>query len=276
MAKGISIHIGLDFVDEQHYGATHTLPFCTNDAKAMEAIASQIGYESYVLLNENATSHRFFYFLSEASASLEMDDILFISFSGHGSLVKDINGDEEDGSDETLVFFDRMVVDDELYQRWNKFKKGVRILFISDSCHSGTITKELYKSLWGDLFHQQQKRDEDKGMNKVYLRNKDMYDSQLIDIPAHPKTPVMCSVLLLSACQEDQVAAATGSEGSVLSPFTEILLDSWADGRFEGNYKDFYSIIRKEIRRLNLRQRPNYNIVGMKHPYFEQQIPFSI
>ncbi len=45
--------------------------------------------------------------------------------------------------DETWVCYDRQLVDDELYELWGKFKSGVRILALSDSCHSGTVTRKI-------------------------------------------------------------------------------------------------------------------------------------
>ncbi len=56
----------------------------------------------------------------------------------------DRNGEgEEDRSDETWVAFDRQIVDDELYALWGKFAPGVRILVLSDSCHSGTANRSI-------------------------------------------------------------------------------------------------------------------------------------
>jgi hypothetical protein len=50
---------------------------------------------------------------------------------------------EEDQLSETWVCWDRQLIDNELYALWGSFQPGVRILVISDSCHSGTVTREL-------------------------------------------------------------------------------------------------------------------------------------
>jgi hypothetical protein len=42
--------------------------------------------------------------------------------------------------DETWVCYDRQLIDDQLYELWGKFKASVRILVLSDSCHSGTVS----------------------------------------------------------------------------------------------------------------------------------------
>jgi len=71
-------------------------------------------------------------------------DHLFFHYSGHGSQVKDLSGDEEDGFDETLVPLDfqkaGQIVDDELHDKMVKpLTKGIRLTAIFDCCHSGTV-----------------------------------------------------------------------------------------------------------------------------------------
>jgi hypothetical protein len=41
------------------------------------------------------------------------------------------------------VLYDRQLIDNELYALWARFRPGVRICVISDSCHSGTVTRDL-------------------------------------------------------------------------------------------------------------------------------------
>ena len=70
-------------------------------------------------------------------------DFFLCTYSGHGGQVRDKNHEEEsDRSDETWVLYDRQLVDDELYALWATFKPGVRVVILSDSCHSGSVTKE--------------------------------------------------------------------------------------------------------------------------------------
>ena len=74
------------------------------------------------------------------------DDVVLIYFSGHGSQVVDRNGDEIDGKDETLVFFDSRTdnrcdfLDDEFYQLIQRIQ-AKHIVVILDACHSGSATK---------------------------------------------------------------------------------------------------------------------------------------
>src|SRR5215813_12350718 len=147
MAKGISIHIGLNHVDPKHYeGWDGKLTACEADAKDMRALGKKQGFAvGAMLLSERATADAVTAALASAAKQLGKGDILFLTYSGHGGQVRDTNGDEKDNDrmDETWVLFDREFVDDELYNLWSKFKPGVRILVLSDSCHSGTVTRDI-------------------------------------------------------------------------------------------------------------------------------------
>jgi hypothetical protein len=147
MAQGVSIHIGLNHVDPKHYqGWDGALNACVADAKDMCALAKKKGFTgNTLLLNEQATAAAVTAALQDASKKLGKGDILFLTYSGHGGQVRDTNADEKDNDrmDETWVLFDREFVDDELYNLWSKFKPGVRILVLSDSCHSGTVTRDI-------------------------------------------------------------------------------------------------------------------------------------
>ncbi|QQS41266.1 MAG: caspase family protein [Acidobacteriota bacterium] len=87
-------------------------------------------------------------FAEKSDRSPEDGAVVVFSFSGHGSFVKDKNGDEPDGMDETLVPHDagsngeNEIVDDEIRARIDELRKyTTNITFISDSCHSGSITR---------------------------------------------------------------------------------------------------------------------------------------
>ena len=73
-------------------------------------------------------------------------DKLFLHYSGHGSQVPDLSGDEEDGKDETLVPIDfdwerpeTHITDDELKKQFQKLRKGSQLTVLFDCCHSGTL-----------------------------------------------------------------------------------------------------------------------------------------
>ncbi len=74
-------------------------------------------------------------------------DLIFFYYSGHGSYIRDTNGDETDGKDECIVSVDlQYVVDDELNNIIKtNIKKDVTLFCLFDSCHSGTILDLRYQ-----------------------------------------------------------------------------------------------------------------------------------
>lgn len=72
------------------------------------------------------------------------NDALFLHYSGHGGQTEDLDGDEDDGYDETIYPVDfkqaGMIVDDEIHNVVVKpLQAGVRLTAIFDSCHSGSV-----------------------------------------------------------------------------------------------------------------------------------------
>src|SRR5829696_5230262 len=144
MAKGYSIHIGLNLVNPAHYGGWDgRLRACEADANDMAAIARSLGYaHSTTLLTKDATSPRVISEVLRLSRTLRSGDILLLTYSGHGGQIPDLSGgDEPDNLDETWCLYDRQLLDDEIYRLIGLFQPGVRIMALSDSCHSGSVLR---------------------------------------------------------------------------------------------------------------------------------------
>jgi len=77
-------------------------------------------------------------------AESEAGDAIFLHYSGHGTKMRDDDGDEDDGYDEALVPRDYQtngcIRDDDLYDILIKdLPDGVTMFSLMDCCHSGTI-----------------------------------------------------------------------------------------------------------------------------------------
>jgi hypothetical protein len=72
-------------------------------------------------------------------------DVVVITYSGHGTWVPDSDGDEPDRRDEALCPWDVRekgpLLDDNLFEIFSERERGVRLVMISDSCHSGTVAR---------------------------------------------------------------------------------------------------------------------------------------
>ena len=144
MTLAVSIRMGLNQVNPDAYaGWAGQLAGCHNDAQAMRDIVVANGFAPYLLLDGEATSDSVIQVLGEEALKLNAGDCCLITFSGNGGQTLDANGDEADGKDETWVFYDRMLIGDELYQMWGQFADSVRIIVVSDSCHSRSVIRDI-------------------------------------------------------------------------------------------------------------------------------------
>jgi len=269
MAKGMSIHIGLNNVDPNQYeGWDGALAACIFDAKDMFALAKKAGFDAAPpLINGQATAEAVTAALKNAAKSLGKGDMLLLTYSGHGGQVKDTNGDEEhDDMDETWVLFNRQLVDDELYDLWGAFKPGVRILVLSDSCHSGTVARDVPPFISGGPRRRAMPRS--VGI-KVEKAHKKMYRAIQEAHPGSEKAKVRATVILISGCMDNQFSMDGDKNGA----FTERLKKVWNGGKFSGSYRQFRN---KICSGMPDTQCPNYYVVGASNGEFEAQRPFSV
>jgi hypothetical protein len=271
-AKGIGLHIGLNTVDPAQYsGWDGLLIACEADANDMHAITSTRGFTSSMLLTREATAGAVTAAIRDAAARLETGDLFVLTYSGHGGQVRDPSSEELDYLDETWVLFDRQLLDDELYALWAAFKPGVRILVLSDSCHSGTVLR--------DRFYAASPANADTSsrfkfiprdiQNRTYEAHRDVYDALQTSFGQGDKASVGAAVVLMSGCQDSQYSR----DGDRNGLFTQRLREVWADGAFELGHRAFYRAI-SEL--MPPDQTPNYFRVGKTERDFERKVPFTI
>ncbi|MER8043621.1 caspase family protein [Streptomyces sp. NPDC094032] len=269
MPTGLSLHLGLNNVDPDRYdGWDGSLVACENDARDMARIARAAGFAPTVLLTKECTVDRITAALRETAGKLTDGDILLFTYSGHGGQVPDVTGGdhEADRRDETLVFYDRQFLDDEVHQEFLRFGKGVRIVTFFDCCHSGTSIEMPDAADDGGRYMPEPKQIE------LYERDKDFYDDlkrSLAKAAAERGDGAGPPVILVSACQDNQVAA----DGAVNGAFTEALLDVWRDGAFAGDYRTFHTSIQAK---LPPTQSPNLYTTGAPTEAFLGQKPLTV
>jgi hypothetical protein len=268
MPAGISLHIGLNRVDpDQYEGWDGQLTACEADAKDMAALAKKQGFKSStLLLTKAATADAVANAILAAARTLKSGDLYFLTYSGHGGQVDDTNGDEEDRMDETWVCYDRQFVDDELYEAWGKFKAGVRIVVLSDSCHSGTVLRAIPAFISGGPRIRAMPTAVGRKVQKAHAR---LYRKIQSEHPAAEKTKVNASVLLLSGCMDNQ----TSLDGPRNGLFTGTLKKVWNGGKFKGSYRKLRDVI---VSKMPPNQTPNYYVAGAANPKFETQRPWTI
>ncbi|WP_156921710.1 caspase family protein [Desulfovibrio inopinatus] len=284
--KGMSLHIGLNSVDPSHYaGWDGQLIACENDAYDMHDIAQSMGFvDREMLLTGQATRQALLTACARAANELQAGDIFLLTYSGHGGQLPDLNFDESDNLDETWCLYDGQILDDELFAMYARFREGVRILVLSDSCHSGSVIRAAGGFL-ERISGPQDPNDpttwprcmSDQVASRVFRQNRAFYtelskSARGIDYDIVEKKltmPLACTVRLLSGCQDNQ----TSMDGPFNGAFTGKLLRVWAEGRFQGNYAKFHQAIVKGMPRS---QTPNMLVLGAPNPPFDTQKPFSI
>jgi len=200
-----SLHVGINYVDKIVYnGWSGELQGCINDAIMMKKIINPDGF-SQMLLNENATFNNVVKAFTTLAKIAKPDDKVFITFSCHGTQIPDINKDEKDKLDEALCLYDGLLVDDQLGKLIKLLKCNVYV--VSDSCHSGTISKAALFSTFGKT----------KAMPKWVLQ---------IDVPIHEvKEPGKFNpdVLTFSAAQDNEVSYDLGQNGAFTKAINDVM-----------------------------------------------------
>ena len=287
--KALSLHIGLNGVSAAAYeGWDGPLAACEFDANDMAAIAKSKGMKPSVLLTKKATRDNMLAAMRSAAKALRAGDLFFLSYSGHGGQVPDIDNEEPDRKDETWCLYDGQLIDDELYFELSKFAAGVRILVLSDSCHSGTVTRErppppppgMRPKLMPEgvarrvyeahrAFYDKLQRDVLKAAGGAVIDP----DAALSQVGAAGQTATVVgqfkpAALLISGCQDNQ----TSMDGDHNGAFTEQLLKVWNHGAFKGTYGSFHARIRAA---LPPSQSPNLFVLGNAAPFLAQ-VPFTV
>jgi len=124
---------------------------CVPDVLQMKKLLISKGFSEsniLVLKNQWATKENILDKLGEMIINSKEGDELLFHFSGHGSQVTDVDGDEGDELDEVLIPHDFSwegvyITDDDIARVFKKLPKNVFLSMISDSCHSGTISKDI-------------------------------------------------------------------------------------------------------------------------------------
>jgi hypothetical protein len=148
-----------------------------------------------------------------------------------------------DGKDETLVAYDRQIIDDELDPIWLAAPQGARLLMISDSCNSGTN-----------------------------------YRSMMTCTRSSPFTPIECKkvksemkaqMIHFGGCRDGFTASGYRGGGE----FTMSLCAAWENGAFEGSYKELFD---ETVNILETEQKPQYSEYGPVADEFRNSRPFQI
>ena len=192
-------------------------------------------------------------------------DVLLLHYSGHGSSVPDDDNDEEnDNRDEILCptdldWYDPFR-DDWLRNVFDGLKAGVSLTFVSDSCHSGTVTRaieppdapllERYLPSPWDLAAVESGRDltaTTRGtLHKATEDERKARDIVPVDIPE----------VLISGCRDDQTSADAHIDGGYAGALTYHLVEALTDAGAPLSYRDLHDQTCAKLKRGRYEQVP--------------------
>jgi hypothetical protein len=145
------IVIGIDA-----YKNVNGLDGAVNDAKMVADSLNDIGAKQVrLLIDDKATRDEIKNAWNEISTQAKAGDTVFFTYAGHGAQQPErVKGTEVDGQDEFYVLtnfaesgpstYERLIDDD--LQEWFSKRPDLTIVLVSDSCHSGTMTRAYKKS----------------------------------------------------------------------------------------------------------------------------------
>ena len=197
-----------------NYAATPSVQLsgCINDiVNVRETLVDAYGYQDaniYVLRDDDnnrlPTKANILYCLTQLVAVSSASDILWVHYSGHGTQVPDLNGDESDNLDECIVPCDYsksgFITDDDLFAIIKNAK--CKMMIMLDSCHSGT---------------------------GIDLQNSINYNAGVLTRTTNTSKSIANSnIIMISGCQDSQTSADAYDNGSKRSvgAFTQTLLET--------------------------------------------------
>lgn len=126
-----------------------------NDVGLIVGTLKKQGFNVVKLIDKDATASKIRTAFQKFSNECKLGDIIYIHFSGHGQPVEDLDGDESDGWDESIVPYDapksyikdkyhgeNHILDDELNEVLKTIRKKVGpngyVAVAIDACHAGS------------------------------------------------------------------------------------------------------------------------------------------
>ncbi|MGB5345143.1 MAG: caspase family protein [Woeseia sp.] len=236
------------------------LPGIEYDISVMKQFAISAGFDAkniIVLSDEQATLSGFrLTFQTKLLPRITVSDRVLIYFSGHGTQVPDLNGDETDNSDEALLMHNtrkryrqgklelvNVLIDDEIETMLAAIPAR-EVLVLVDACHSGTVTRVF--------------EGEELDVDQEYLPKSYVYEGMPESMKRIDRTYVspasgVDNYVALTAAGDDELAIAT-KNGSV---FTIALGEVVADASSQGEALTFEGLQSRVTSRVWASVRPD-------------------
>lgn len=252
-------------------GSGSDLHGCVNDAHDWSNALTQLGFECSLLLDADADGNNIRSAVIKLTSDAEAGDVAVITFSGHGSFIPDAEGDERDGFDECWCPHDIVangpIVDDELEKLFGQRADDVRLAVISDSCHSGTVSRytPINTPPTSRALHAPQRlvRFLPPGvfMDNIPFKS----DQKDLKIRSGAKKRKR-STLLMSGCRDPEFSYDAWFDGRANGAFTFVALRELRNLPTDATYQEWYDAVTESLPSQQYPQSPQlYGKNSMKN-----------
>lgn len=222
------------------------------DIKLLEPVLKKQGFYLTTLMDEQATYQNITTQLSSFINKTKKGDIVYLHFSTHGQPVEDLNGDEEDGWDESIIPIDAYklykrgtyegknhLLDDQI----NKYVKKLRekigpsgfLYVVIDACHAGTSSRANDETVRGTKVGFTYS-------NKVFKPSTEKKSHYKVE-----SSSKMSNVMYLEACRPDQVNVEIKVKDKRYGPLSYNIAQALQAKPLSTNANDFLSNVKASI-----------------------------
>lgn len=201
-----------------------------NDADLLIPVLKAQGFKTTKVCNKSAIATKIRREISRLTDSSMPGDIVYLHFSCHGQPFEDMNGDEEDGWDESIVPYDAQMVyekgkyeganhitDDELHLCFQKLRSKVGpsglVCVVIDACHAGN-------TYMGD--EEDEEESFYRGTKKGFSPHGNSFHPRINVKSNFPisKSTAQSDIIILEACRSYQSNYEIKESGKYYGPLT--------------------------------------------------------
>ena len=188
-------------------------------------------------------------------------DVIYFHYSGHGTQVASRNANAEvDNLNECICPVDfswdpnHYITDKELYEIFSKIPHGVAFFWLSDSCHSGDLTRDI-------LVHKKRfiRPPADLAWRVRTAKSKGLFANRSV-------SNGVLDVGYISGCRSDQTSADAFIDGKSCGAFTHFFLKNLKTMR-DKPLDDLTDAVRKDLKNNGYSQQPQVEGTRVRYPF---------
>mgnify|MGYP001375863884 CR=1 FL=1 len=232
----------------------NNLKGCVNDILLIsKTLREQYGFtgpsDIKLLTDERATTANIRKGLDWLVGAAAPGDSLVFHYSGHGSQVRDVHGDElSDNLDEIICPYDldwnNPFTDDDLAEICKVVPKGALFTVILDCCHSGTglrnylradlPVRHKFLSAPVEVRHRSEIRIENRGIDRSMTM---IGPEKNLPVRRFGVSVSKTNAVLIAGCRSDQTSADAWIDGDYHGALTYYLWRSLRDSKWKTTYR---------------------------------------